>query len=237
MSIIKSDKALIVFAKAPVPGKVKTRLIPDISPENAARLYECFILDSIPLYQTLSDVSVLLYLESESDRSYFEEHFPELPCYVQEGKTLGERMEHAFEMSFSEYHRRVIIVGTDHPTLPLRTISTGYQMLDAYDDAIVIGPSEDGGYYALGMRTIQPELFRGIEYSTPTVYEETMKRLVDLDVTVHVLPKWYDIDTFEDILRLQNDLQNPELNGSVLTHTSACIQELADSSLLDPSDK
>ncbi len=237
MSIVKSDKALIVFAKAPVPGKVKTRLTPGIPPEHAARLYECFLLDSIPLYQTLSDVSVLLYLESESDRGYFEEHFPDLPCYIQEGETLGERMKGAFETSFNEQHRRVIVVGTDHPTLPLRTISTGYQVLDAYDDAIVIGPSEDGGYYALGMRTIHPELFQDIEFSTSTVYEETMKRMVDIDVTVHVLPKWYDVDTLEDIVRLQNDLQNPELNGSVLTHTTACIQELVDASLLNPSDK
>ena len=197
-------KALIVFAKQPVPGAVKTRLTSLLTSEEAARLYQAFLEDALAQYQAL-DVAVRLYLSPPPT-----EH----PLYVpegvvvkaQRGEGLGERMLMAFVESFAAGHEQLVLIGTDHPTLPTAFIEHAFEAL-AERLSICIGPSDDGGYYLLGMNAFYPQLFEDMLYSHPEVFGETVQRASDTRAKLTILPTWYDVDTPETLLRLVADLE------------------------------
>lgn len=196
--------ALIVFAKCPVPGAVKTRLTPALSPEEAARLYEAFLRDALHQYLDL-DVTVRLYLapSGASVPAYLEE----LPIriYEQDGPDLGARMLQAFRETQAAGIERAVIIGTDHPTLPTSFIRQAFDALDA-PEAISIGPSEDGGYYLLGMNAVYPQLFTDMAYSHARVFGDTLDRVQATDARLTVLPPWYDVDTPDALRQLIADL-------------------------------
>ena len=230
-----TDKALIVFVKAPIAEEVKSRLSPPLTQEQASQLQEAILLDGIDQYLSVHDTHVMLCMANQNDEQYFRERFPNVPMLVQEGASTGDRISNAFYDAFSQGYRRVMLFSTDLPTLPRRSIYSGYQLLDAFDDAVVIGPTEDGGYYTIGMRMPMPDIFQGINWGRSDVYEQTIKRLCKLDISLYVLPPWYDIDTIADVRRLDNDLYNPEFNGGILTRTKAYIQHLRDNNIIPPS--
>lgn len=230
-----SDKALIIFAKSPFHGHVKTRLTPPLTPEQAAGLYEAIMLDGIDLYLSVHDTHLLLFASCKDDLDYFRERFPEMTLFVQEGETLGERMSDAFNEAFAQGHRRVMLFGTDLPTMPLRNIYSGFQLLDAFDDAVVIGPTEDGGYYTIGMKMPMPEIFQGVTFSRIDTYDQTIKRICKLDVALYVLPPWYDIDTIADVRRLDNDLYNPEFSDNILFRTKQYMRYLRECNIIPRS--
>ncbi len=197
--------ALLVFAKVPVPGHVKTRLTALLSEEEAARLYAAFLQDALTQYQSLG-VDVRLYLGPSSEK--LDPALADLATSVhnQHGDGLGARMQHAFLESFMAGYERLVIIGTDHPTLPSVFIT---QAFDALVDplSVSLGPSEDGGYYLLGMNDLFPELFRAMTYSHPDVFRQTLDRAMASQAGITVLPEWYDVDTPETLLRLVRDLE------------------------------
>jgi rSAM/selenodomain-associated transferase 1 len=200
----QNPAALIVFAKAPEPGAVKTRLTGVLTEEEAARLYEAFLHDSLAVYVRLP-AAVRLYL-TPSSGALPAGLVPEcVSVHTQRGDGLGERMLNAFVETFVAGYERVVVIGTDHPTLPLAFVERAFEEL-APPLATVIGPSEDGGYYLLGMNEVYPQLFRGMTYSHPRVFEDTLQRIHATPASLSILPTWYDVDTPEALRRLAADL-------------------------------
>lgn len=204
--------ALIVFAKRPEPGSVKTRLTALLTDAEAADLYAAFLQDSLDAYAHLG-VTVRLYLAPEPDG-----RLPALPdglvpegvsVHVQRGDGLGERMLNAFVETFVAGFERVAIIGTDHPTLPLAFVDHAFNEL-ASPFSIVLGPSEDGGYYLLAMNEVYPQLFDGMTYSHADVFAQTAERAHETDATLAILPTWFDVDTPAALRRLAADLDGSE---------------------------
>jgi rSAM/selenodomain-associated transferase 1 len=133
---------------------------------------------------------------------------------TQRGNDLGERLENAFRAAFEEGVNRIVVVGSDSPTVPLECIEEAFDELTRHD--VVIGPALDGGYYLLGSSRFVPELFRDISWGGPKVLQETDEALIRTGRSVlHLIP-WYDIDTDEDLVRLREEItfferQEPDL--------------------------
>ncbi len=215
-------EALIVFAKVPVPGTVKTRLTALLSPEEAAALYEAFLYDALRQYAQLG-ADVRLYL-SPTEATMPAGLVPEgVTVWTQSGAGLGERMSHAFLETFVHGYAAAVIIGTDHPTLPSAFVVEALRQLHE-PGAIVIGPSDDGGYYLLGMNAFYPELFEGMTYSHEDVFAQTLERMERTPASSAIMPAWYDVDTPDTLLRLVQELgEAPE---GVLPATRAVLTAL-----------
>lgn len=197
--------ALIVFAKVPRPGDVKTRLTPALTEEQAARLYEAFLRDALEAYAGM-EVNVRLYLTESSDALPSGTVPDGVTVHRQQGEGLGARMQHAFLETFAAGVERAVVIGTDHPTLPLDFVHLAFAVLDG-PLSVSLGPSDDGGYYLLGMNDFFPQLFDGMRYSHREVFEQTLRRATDAGARVTVLPPWYDVDTPAALDRLVAELQ------------------------------
>lgn len=195
-------KALIVFAKRPAPGRVKTRLSPPLSPEEAAGLYRCMLLDILAKAATLAGVEKHVYYEpDEAAAAFFAETAPTMARAPQEGNDLGERMANAFAELFAAGYGRVAIIGTDLPDLPMGYIEEAFRRLESGEIDAVFGPSEDGGYYLLAMRELRGELFRDVPWSSGEVLEKSLAMAEAAGVRVSLLPVWHDVDTADDLNR------------------------------------
>ena len=204
-------EALVVFAKAPVPGRVKTRLTSVLSEEEAARLYEAFLRDALDQYGALGP-DVRLYWGSPLDAVPDGLVPADVGSFAQEGEGLGARMQRAFLETFAAGYERIVIVGTDHPTLPSAFIQEAFAALHE-PLTVAIGPSEDGGYYLLGMNEFYPQLFAGMTYSHADVFAETLARAERTSASLTVLPLWYDVDTPEALDRLRRDLGSTDVRA------------------------
>lgn len=193
--------ALIVFAKRPSPGRVKTRLMPVLSAADAARLYRAFLEDAVERYERL-DADLRLYV-AEAGGERADNIHPN--SFKQEGGDLGQRMLRAFAETFAAGYDRAVIVGTDHPTLPTAFIEKAFELLAA-PRSVVLGPAEDGGYYLLGMNDLRPALFRGMTYGHAGVFADTLDRAASEGGSLSILPAWYDVDTPKELRRLTQDL-------------------------------
>jgi len=191
---------LIIFAKEPTSGQVKTRLCPPLSLEAAAQLYHAFLTDVLEVARRLPRLSLALAYSPESAALFFRGLAPpEAHLFPQTGADLGERMHRAFEWAFAAGFEAVLLRGADTPDLPGEIILEGKAVLESALAQVVLGPSRDGGYYLVGLTRPQPELFQGPAWSTPGVLEETLNWARALSLTVHLLPVWRDIDTFPDL--------------------------------------
>ena len=193
---------LIVFAKRPVAGAVKTRLTSLLTPDDAARLYGAFLHDALLQYCELG-VRVRLYLAGADD--WNRPIPPTATLHRQSGSRLDERMYTAFEESFEEGYERAVVVGTDHPTLPSEYLSCAFEVLDS-PESVAIGPSRDGGFYLLGMTRLYEGLFRNMRYSHARVYEETLTRAEKTPACITILPPWHDVDTPDELVKLVREL-------------------------------
>jgi rSAM/selenodomain-associated transferase 1 len=193
------DRCLLFFIKNPEKGKVKTRLASAIGDEMAAKLYKRFLLEML---FTLNRGTFLFYLcyypvDSLNDlKDWLGDHYLYMP---QIGENLGERMKNGFLEAFSMNFKRVVLVGSDIPDLPLDFIEEAFTSLQEQDG--VIGPSFDGGYYLIGFKnkSFSPRVFDGIRWGTKSVFEETLKVLKREELTVHTLKPLRDIDTAGDL--------------------------------------
>ena len=142
---MNKDNALLIFAKAPKLGQVKTRLQPDLSPDQALSLYKAMVEDLVARFQNVGfcDIKVLFWPPDarQQVQQWLGHH---LDCFPQTGMDLGHRMHNAFVWAFARHYRKVVIVGSDVPTLGVSSVAAAFSHLDRYD--VVIGPSTDGGY-------------------------------------------------------------------------------------------
>ena len=203
--------ALIVFAKVPRPGHVKTRLTPVLTPAEAARLYTAFLRDALRQYERLP-ADVRLYVAPPVPEQFRVGLPTDVTLHEQEGDGLGVRMRNAFQQTLAEGYDRAAVVGTDHPTLPPSFVRQSFDALQS-DRAICIGPSEDGGFYLLGMSAFYPQLFADMQYSHERVFTDTLARIGTTDATLTVLPRWYDVDTPDALRRLLADLADDAVDA------------------------
>ena len=185
-------EVVLVFQKNEALGKVKTRLAAGVGEEQALDIYRQ-LLDKT--YLTLKDISV-------SITTYFSEFIPDNPIHsaenklVQVGQDLGERMKNAFAENFESGMEKVVLIGTDCPSLEGIHLSQAFEALDQYD--LVIGPARDGGYYLIGMKRRADFLFEGITWSTELVLSQTLALAAEQGLQTSLLPILEDIDTLED---------------------------------------
>lgn len=216
---------LAIFAKAPVVGQVKTRLCPPLSPAEATELFRCFLTDTVARVCSLSDVQVYLAIAPTDSEPLFRSLLPFPVRYLpQRGDSLGEREVNLFIDLLGNGFDRVVLIGSDIPTLPLAHLRAAFTRLaDPQCDA-VFGPSSDGGYYLVGMRAVHRALFEDITWSTPQVLEQTLTQARRHGLSVSLVPPWYDIDTEEDLYRLARELSQGIGDGA--PRTQACLMQL-----------
>lgn len=192
-----SDRALLVFVKHPSPGAVKTRLAAAVGPEAAAGLHRALAEHVLEATTPAGQYERLVFFAPPEALAEMRAWLPGLRLLAQSGGDLGARMADAFARGFARGAGRVAIVGTDTPAVSRETVTEALSALDAAD--VVIGPTEDGGYYLLALRDPRPELFAGIAWSTPTVADETRARAREAGLSVRELSRRRDIDTVEDL--------------------------------------
>jgi hypothetical protein len=201
--------AIAIFAKAAIPGRVKTRLQPALPPVDAARLYRACVEDSWALAQQALPDGVYLF----SDRRWpaWVELAGEQRFRLQSDGDLGARLFDCFERLAADGFERILILGGDSPTLPPDLIRQGFDALASIEDA-VLGPSEDGGYYAVGCRRPRPDMFEQVSWSSETTLQQTVHAFERAGFSIHTLKPWWDLDTPADLDRL---LQEPALGPQV----------------------
>ncbi len=197
------DTCVIVFAKNPIPNQVKTRLIPKLSAEQASALYKAFLSDWCEALAGLSTIDLIVAYTPKGCKLDMQTIICNAVAYIpQTGDDLGERLTSATEWGSENGYERIIITGSDSPTLPLDYIVQAIDGLASCD--VVIGPSVDGGYYLIGfskqnLTVAVPTIFEGIAWSTKDVLQQTVKRIKTIHAKLHLLPVWYDVDTPDDL--------------------------------------
>ncbi|HJT22082.1 MAG TPA: TIGR04282 family arsenosugar biosynthesis glycosyltransferase [Nitrospira sp.] len=234
--VTRTQGALVIFAKAPISGQVKTRLCPPLSPDEAATLHGSLVLDA--LERTKRAVMALklpldrhLACAPSSTLAFFKimEARQDVSLIDQSGDDLGERMHRAFEAMFERGYKRVLIVGTDVPALPLDYYAQALALLDQHD--VVFGPALDGGYYLVGLTRPAAGLFNDIPWSTDRVLSLSRERADDLGFKTALLPEWRDVDTIDDLRALieaaQADAKKPKQTQQFSSRTAGVLQLLA----------
>lgn len=213
----KASIAVVVMAKQPVPGTVKTRLQPLLSDRDIAALYDGFLRDRISQVRSLRGVIPVIAYTPADSRSFFSELASDFVLLPQLGDGLSARLTRLFEHLLGMGHDGVIATDSDSPTLPTEHLQRAVDRLTVPGTDVVLGPSEDGGYYLIGLRRGYPALFNGIPWSTPQVYDETLRRAEALGLRVTAVPRWYDVDTPVDFERLRIDID--ELGAAAPQYT------------------
>jgi uncharacterized protein len=205
--------ALCIMAKAPEAGQVKTRLCPPLSPDDAAELYRCFLLDKIAQAREVTGAEPILAYAPARAAVLFEALAPGFTLLAQRGADLTARLVAVCDEIFGTGCDAAILIDSDTPTLPTERLESAVAAMSDGAQDLVLGPSEDGGYYLIGLRRPRPKLFEGMRWSTPTVLEETLRRARALGLSSTRLPAWYDVDTAADLARLRADLEAGSCGG------------------------
>ncbi|MEE8360096.1 MAG: TIGR04282 family arsenosugar biosynthesis glycosyltransferase, partial [Candidatus Omnitrophota bacterium] len=191
-------QTLIIFAKEPTKGTVKTRLASCLSQDQRVELYKAFLRDAIDLAKKVKCQERILAYTSDKRPTYIRKAASKgFTLYRQRGKTLGDRMSDAFDLAKANGADKTIIIGSDTPTLVEHFVADGFQNLDQND--VVLGPAEDGGYYLIGLNNPCPGLFKSVEWSTGNVLRQTIDNTKKLKKRLALLDMWYDVDNEEDL--------------------------------------
>ncbi len=210
--------ALAIMAKQPRVGKTKTRLCPPLSPPQAAALAEALLKDSIALGPSLQQVQLAIAVTPPEAQPYFEAITPPgTILFPVSGPHIGAVLDQTLAHLLAAGHPKALGFNADGPSLPPDYIRQAIDLLDSH--AVVLGPSEDGGYYLIGLTQPQPALFEDIAWSTPAVMAQTLAAADRQGLSVAQLPAWYDIDTAADMQRLQTELKT--LPADQLRHSRA----------------
>jgi hypothetical protein len=194
-----------LFAKQPVAGECKTRLAPGIGNEAAAELAAAFVRDTSARFGRVGSARCLAYAPpTTAARSFFEgSGNGQYELWPQPEGDLGVRLTAFFHEGLARFER-VVVIGADSPTLPVTYVEEAFESLRERD--CVLGPAADGGFYLVGLRRLHPDLFSGVEWSTPRVLEQIVERLRAAGFSLSLLPVWYDVDTWDDLQLLQGHL-------------------------------
>jgi uncharacterized protein len=210
--------ALAVMTKAPQAGKVKTRLTPPLSAEEAAALNTCFLRDTAAaIAKTAENGSargIAVYTPVGAEAAYAEILPEEFELVPQRGDAFGERLMSATEDLLRLGFGSLCLIDSDSPTVPQEAYAAAVEFLSQPRDSVVLGPSDDGGYYLIGLKKLHRQLFEGIDWSTERVLEQTIQRAREIDLPVHLLPTWYDVDDRATLERLCQEFFGTNGNAS-----------------------
>ncbi|MDT7043253.1 TIGR04282 family arsenosugar biosynthesis glycosyltransferase [Candidatus Nitronereus thalassa] len=217
-----AEDALIIFAKAPLPGQVKTRLCPPLTPDEAASLHGSMVMDVAEHTRDIRNLDRFLACTPSSEHGFFQTlaaRYGVVLC-EQVGNDLGQRMHNALAEVLSKGYRYALVIGTDIPTLSPKTYKDALFLLNKHD--VVIGPTHDGGYYLIGLKQPSPQLFQEVPWSTETVCALTQSKAATLGLTVGQLPTERDLDTFSDLHGIMTETPRRKMS----TRTTTVLQTL-----------
>lgn len=200
------EVAVAIMAKAPRPGTVKTRLCPPLLATEAAALYRCFLLDKIATVGGLVDARPVIAYTPDDARTEFDVLAPGFALVAQDGADLGARLHATLSGLLAAGHVGAIAVDSDTPTLPSGFLQQAVDCLTRPGPDVVLGPTEDGGYYLIGVRAPHRELFERMPWSTSDVMEITRHRAAAAGLRALCLSSWFDVDTPDDLERLRATL-------------------------------
>lgn len=203
---------IVLFAKAPLAGCVKTRLCPPLPPALAARLHDAFVgdtLESLHFLENFADVELHTDIPTDAWADIA------LPRKLQHEGDLGLKMFQALDAALKAGRERVMIVGSDSPTLPVSHLES---LLRAPED-VALGPTLDGGFYAIACTRVHPRMFDGVRWSATDTLDRTVRAVRACGLTVAQGAAWYDVDTPEDLERLASD---PRLSPRTAAVLEAC---------------
>jgi uncharacterized protein len=237
--------ALAIMTKAPQAGRVKTRLVPPLTPEEAAELNKCFLRDTAAaisracsrrpvgdaskmqfehtgasLCEAATDACEIAVYTPVGAKSAYTDLLPaDFSLLPQRGDKFGERLYFAVEDLFKCGFGSVCLIDSDSPTVPAENFADAVEMLSTSEDRVVLGPSEDGGYYLIGVKKPHRHLFEQIDWSTERVLNQTMQRATEIGIEVKLLPIGYDVDDDASLRRLCNELLGEQGDDSVAPST------------------
>jgi hypothetical protein len=199
--------AVAVMAKVPGMSSAKSRLHSVLTEGQATELYRCFLLDRLDAVVRLDGVSPVVAFTPREAENLMKELAPAgFRLVSQRGAGLGERLSTLLTELLLDGHAGAIAIDSDSPTLPMAYVTEAATVLAEGRCDAVLGPCEDGGYYLVGLRSPQPELFEGIPWSTDAVFSMTLGKAAGQGLSVHVLPRWFDVDTAADLKRLRAEM-------------------------------
>lgn len=210
-------QALAVAAKAPQPGKVKTRLHSLLSIDEATELYRCFLKDTLSLIESVPDTDTVISYTPEGGEHYFDS----IICnghrlLLQRGESFGDKLYYALEDLLREGYASAAIMDADSPTLPSQYLARAFEELARPSDRVVLGPAADGGYYLIGIKRPHRRLFEQITWSSERVLGETIERAREIGLEVSLLPEWYDVDSEAEFERLKREIIDGDSSLNVL---------------------
>jgi rSAM/selenodomain-associated transferase 1 len=222
---LRSTCALVVMAKASIPGQTKTRLVPPLVGDEAAALNTAFLRDAAANMLSaavLANVSGwMAYAPAEAHR-FFKDHLPESIGLLETvAPTLGDCLLRAASRLLCTGHGAVCLINGDSPTLPIGYLAAAATALAEPGDRVVLGASTDGGYYLIGMKHPHADLFAKIAWSTDQVYSQTLARARTIGVPVVELPTWYDVDDAESLRTLVEELFDEKPFRAAMTSAPA----------------
>ena len=198
-------RTLVVVAKAPRPGAVKTRLASSLSPEAVTAFYCCLLDDTLALARSLSDVDVAIMCPDADVNELAQLAGSEASVVAQKGEGLAAGLTSVFAHFAEGQQRRIIAFNSDSPHLPRSVLEDAFETLAAHD--VVVGPTHDGGYYLVGAKASHPTLFTGDGMGTNSALERLLSRARTLELSVGFAAPFYDIDVVDDLTRLAEELQ------------------------------
>ncbi|WP_168190092.1 TIGR04282 family arsenosugar biosynthesis glycosyltransferase [Caloramator sp. E03] len=206
--------AFILMTRVPIEGEAKTRLIGNLSKKECANLQLNFLKDIISLFDYVKNYADIFITYTPEDK--FKIIRDIIPYYVipfpQKGISLGERMKYAFEYVLSKHYDRVVLMGSDIPMVKYNHIIDAFKAL--YNNDVVIGPTFDGGYYLLGMKRLYKSLFDdSVKWGGESVFERTVNIARENNLNVSIAQKNRDIDTYEDLIYLAENISNCKKAG------------------------
>ena len=219
------------MTKAPRPGRVKTRLSPPLTPEEAAAINTCFLRDTTAAISEAGadggSLGVGVYTPAGEEDAYADMLPREFVLVPQRGDAFGERLTLAAEDLFQVGFSAVCLIDSDSPTVPLHAYADAVRLLAQPSDRVVLGPSDDGGYYLIGLKKAHRRVFEEIDWSTERVFAQTVERAREIDLAVELLPTWYDVDDRATLRRLCDELLGGASgSGYQAPATTAFLQDL-----------
>jgi hypothetical protein len=200
-----SDRVLVIMAKAPRPGAVKTRLAPSLSPTAVTDFYCCLLHDTLALARSLRSVEVAIMCPDSDVNELVQLAGAEASVVAQKGEGLAAGLTSVFAHFAEGHQRRTIAFNSDSPHLPRSVLEDAFEALAAHD--VVVGPTHDGGYHLVGAKAFHPTLFAGDGMGTSSALERLVSRARDLQLSVSFADSFYDIDVADDLTRLAAELR------------------------------
>lgn len=222
--------ALAVMTKAPRAGEVKTRLVPPLTPDQAAELNKCFLYDTVTAISSAisnnNACGIAVYTPIGTELAYADilpSNFSLLP---QRGDQFGERLYFAALDLLKCGFQSVCLIDSDSPTVPAENFAQAVKLLQQPGDRTVLGPCDDGGYYLIGLKKAQRELFERIDWSTERVLVQTRQRAREIGLEVKLLPAGYDVDDEASLRRLCKELLADTALADIAPHTRKFLRQL-----------